>query len=157
MIEKLDDNIRSELIYSQTPEGKPTLIYVPGLGTMGKSNRRLKNFRERLEKQGHDINIATFTYKSHSKDTVTGFENDSEDLEKIVEKVRQRGASKIGLFTVCYGSYVSLEYLKKNDADAIIMLEPYIGIDSLKGPLKSLAKSAKKMWLPKIPMGFRYE
>ncbi|MBW2977925.1 hypothetical protein KY331_03710 [Candidatus Woesearchaeota archaeon] len=162
MIETLDQGLRAELTYTETPKDKLTVIYVPGLGTMGLSTKKALRARNRLKEKGYDMNLVTFTYSSHNGNTLSGFENDSKDLGAVVEKLEQRDIprEKIGFFGVCYGAYVSLQYLAENDdVGFAVMLEPYLGFDSLRAPLQWSAKAAKqasRLWIPKLPIGRRY-
>lgn len=159
----LDLGLRAQLAYSESPYGKLTLVYVPGFGTVGNSSKRFISSHQKFLCKGIDINLASFTYKSHLGQVLSGFENDSKDLGQLVEELENIGIprNKIGLMGACYGSYVMVQYLQKgNDIGFAILIEPYLGTEGLIKPLRGLAQVLKKVVsavsLTRIPLGFRY-
>ena len=164
VVEDLDLELRAKLGYSDIPQNKVTIIYVPGLGTMGGASKKIALTHKRLLQRGMDLNVVNFTYKSHLGKVLSGFENDSKDLSEIVKRLEDMGIprDKIGLFSVCYGSHVASQFLSENKGIGFaIMVEPYLGTNSLRRSLRGMASLAKyalrSVRLPKIPIGHRYD
>ena len=116
--------------------------------------------QNQLSNDGLNINMVTFTYKSHQTNFLSGFENDYENLENVMRLLELKNIPKkeVGIFSLCYGSHVASRYLENNDAKFVIMVEPYIGLNSLKTPLNKFGQILSKMPknFPKIPIGRRY-
>ena len=159
-VQNLDLELRAKLLYNDSPEGKVSVIYAPGLGSTTGSLKRLKPIQRRLRELGADVNFVTFVYRSHQGEVITGFRNDQRDLAQVVEMLRTNGFSynQIGLLGICYGAHVISQYISAdNQAAFAILVEPYFGLDTLKTPFRQIANAANYARrlgkLPVFPIG----
>ncbi|MAG91887.1 hypothetical protein CMO83_04385 [Candidatus Woesearchaeota archaeon] len=137
--EDLNPELRARLTHTGNPQDKLTMIYLPGLGTTGKSFSKVLSAQRRLQTQGIDLSVVTFIYGSHQGEVLQGFADDSADLGQLVDELEARGITRerIGFFGLCYGSHVAAQYLSTHDdVGFAVMIEPYLGADSLRSPFK---------------------
>ena len=157
----IDDELKLGLVTHGSSIDKITLLLVPGLGTMGiRPPKRMRQTMSGLSYHNIEVNGASFIYRSHKTNIMDNFENDVEDLAEAVLAIEQQGIprEKIGLIGECYGSYISLQYLKQNqNIGFVIMIEPFLGLDYLNPFLRALSKGTK-YFIPnmRVPCGRRF-
>ncbi|MEM4259918.1 MAG: hypothetical protein QXG00_01650 [Candidatus Woesearchaeota archaeon] len=172
MIKTIDEDLKLEIAYNpkykdRIPVDKITILFVPGMGTMGRFSRKMLRVKNFFERRGLDMNIAHFVYKSHQQNTISDLENDVYDIEKAVNSLEkfEIPREKIGLCGLCYGSYVISKYLNQdNNIKFAIFFDPYLGINSFtkstRITLNTIGKGIKKMinlfGIKKIYIGNRY-
>ncbi len=147
-----------------------TVLMAPGFGSRSPKVGRMVEVQKAFSERGVDVSVASFLYRSHSSDRMRGFSSDANDFSAVVDSLVERGHDHLLLVGVCYGAFVISQYLARtkgpsfqgsvSPVEMAIMLEPYLGLETLRKPLRKTANLLSRFvhhGLSSFPIGRRFD